>query len=227
MRMISFRSNVFSTALWLAIQLWPVSSLQSQTLATENAGLETLAAQGPALSLLPGTGGEDTGKTGLENKTETPASYIDPGLKTIVQVAIVVRDIEATSKRWGELLGMPVPEIRTTRPGQEVKVIYRGMPSDGQVKLTFFHLGQVVLELMEPVGDDTSWKEFLDTYGEGVHHLGFQVMDPGKTSAALEEAGYAMVHKGRYDSDDGTYIYHDTMKALGVIVELLHSDGRK
>ena len=179
------------------------------------------------LSLSSGAYTEEGGESNTAKNVETRTRHIDPGLKTIVQVAIVVRDIEATSKRWGELLGMPVPEIRTTRPGQEVKVIYRGMPSDGQVKLTFFHLGQVVLELMEPVGDDTSWKEFLDTYGEGVHHLGFQVMDPDKTSTSLEEAGYPMVHKGRYDSDDGTYIYHDTMKALGVIVELLHSDGRK
>lgn len=227
MRMMSFRSVACSTVLLLILQLWPVDSLQSQTLSLINSGPETIEAQSHVLSLFSVDGGDDAGETRPENKSESQANYIDPGLKTIVQVAIVVRDIEATSKRWGELLGMPVPEIRTTRPGQEVKVIYRGMPSDGQVKLTFFNLGQVVLELMEPVGDDTSWKEFLDTYGEGVHHLGFQVMDPGKTSAALEEAGYPMVHKGRYDSDDGTYIYHDTMKALGVIVELLHSDGRK
>ena len=33
---------------------------------------------------------------------------------------------------------MPVTEIRTTRPGHEVKEIYRGKPSEGQVKLTFF-----------------------------------------------------------------------------------------
>jgi len=39
---------------------------------------------------------------------------------------------------WAELLGMPVTEIRTTRPGHEVKEIYRGKPSEGQVKLTFF-----------------------------------------------------------------------------------------
>jgi catechol 2,3-dioxygenase-like lactoylglutathione lyase family enzyme len=151
-------------------------------------------------------------------------NYIDPGFDKLVQVAIVVKDIEAASKRWGELLGMEVPEIRTTRPGNEVDVIYRGKPSDGQVKLTFFVLGQVVIELMEPVGEGTAWKEFLDENGEGVQHLGFKVVDKVKASQALEKAGYPIIHQGRYDSDDGTYIYHDTQDALGVIVELLHSD---
>ena len=154
-------------------------------------------------------------------------SYHDPGLRKVVQIAVVVRDIEASSKLWAELLGMPVPEIRTTRPGNEVKQIYRGKPSEGQVKLTFFNLGQVVIELLQPISEGTSWKEWLDKKGEGVQHLGFQVVDPDKTSAELEKAGYPVFHKGRYDSLDGTYIYHDTQDALGVVIELLHSDQKK
>ena len=152
--------------------------------------------------------------------------YQDPGMKKVIQVAIVVRDIEASSKRWSELLGMPVPPIQTTRPGHEVKMVYRGKPSEGQAKLTFFNLGQVVLELIEPVGEGSSWKEYLDKKGEGVQHLGFQVADPDRASQALEKAGMPVLHKGRYDSDDGTYIYLDSLDSLGVVIELLHSDSR-
>ena len=162
-----------------------------------------------------------------QESTKSKITYHDPGLKKVVQVAIVVRDIEATSRLWADLLGMPVPEIRTTRPGNEVKEIYRGKPSEGQVKLTFFNLGQVVIELLQPISEGTSWKEFLDKKGEGVQHLGFQVVDPDKTSGELEKEGYPIFHQGRYDSDDGTYIYHDTQEALGVVVELLHSDPKK
>ena len=166
-------------------------------------------------------------ETGMPADSTLQTRYHDPGLKKVVQVAIVVRDIEASSKLWAELLGMPVPEISTTRPGHEVKEIYRGKPSEGQVKLTFFNLGQVVIELLQPISEGTSWKEFLDEKGEGVQHLGFQVEDPDKTSAELEKAGYPIIHQGRYDSDDGTYIYHGTLDALGVVVELLHSDTKK
>ena len=153
--------------------------------------------------------------------------YHDPGLKKVVQVALVVRDIEASAKLWAEMLGMPVPEISTTRPGHEVKEIYRGKPSEGQVKLTFFNLGQVVIELLQPISEGTSWKEYLDEKGEGVQHLGFQVEDLDKTSAALEKAGYPVLHKGRYDADNGTYVYHETLDDLGVVIELLHSDKTK
>ena len=155
--------------------------------------------------------------------TVAQKKYHDPGLKKVVQVAIVVKDIEASSKRWAELLGMPMPEIRTTRPGNEVDVIYRGKPSNGQVKLSFFILGDVVIELLEPITEGTAWKEFLDEKGEGVQHIGFKVVDKDKTMQELKNAGYPIIHQGRYDSDDGTYIYYDTQDALGVVVELLHS----
>ena len=166
----------------------------------------------------------------LENsiaEDSVESAYHDPGMEKVIQIAIVVKDIETAAKRWAELLGKPVPEIRTTRPGNEVKVIYRGKPSNGQVKLTFFVLGQVVIELLEPISGGTSWQEFMDEKGEGVQHIGFKVVDAVKASQALEEAGYPVFHQGRYDSDDGTYIYHDTQDALGVVVELLHSDEIK
>ena len=67
---------------------------------------------------------------------QTPAE-IDPGMKTVVQVAIVCRDVEATSKRWAALLGVDPPAIHLTRPGKEVKVMYRGRPSNGQAKIAF------------------------------------------------------------------------------------------
>jgi methylmalonyl-CoA/ethylmalonyl-CoA epimerase len=154
-------------------------------------------------------------------------AYHDPGMKVVTQVAIVCRDIDATSKRWAVMLGVNPPQIHTTKPGHEAKLMYRGRPSDGQAKLAFINLGQVTLELIEPVGGGTSWKEFLDTHGEGVHHIAFQPADPGRTIKALRDGGMPVVHEGRYDDDSGAYVYVDSAEALGVTLELLHSDAKK
>lgn len=148
-------------------------------------------------------------------------------MKTLVQVAIVTRDIEGSAKRWAAVLGMPVPSVTTTRPGHEVRVVYRGRPSSGQAKLAFFRLGQVVLELIEPVGGDTSWKQFLDQHGEGVQHLGFQVENLDAAIARAGRAGMPVLHRGRYDRDNGDYVYIDSEKPLGVTIEFLHSDPPK
>lgn len=151
-------------------------------------------------------------------------AYRDPGMKAVVQVAIVCRDVEATSKRWAAALGVRPPQIKTTKPGSEVKETYRGRPSEGQAKLAFINAGQVVLEFIQPVGENTSWKEFLDQHGEGVQHIAFQVADVNKS---IQSLGMPVLHQGRYDDDSGSYTYLDAAKALGVTLELLHSDPKK
>lgn len=164
---------------------------------------------------------------GTAASTQPPAADPDPGLKTLVQVAIVCRDVEATSKRWAATLGVEAPKIRLTRPGREVKVMFRGRPSDGQAKIAFFRVGQVSLELIQPVGRDTSWQEFLETSGEGVQHIAFQLVDLDKTVKRFESLGMPVVHQGRYDGDNGTYAYLNSQRALGVTLELLHSDPKQ
>src|ERR1017187_9214842 len=62
---------------------------------------------------------------------QTPA-YRDPGMKVVTQVAIVCRDIEATSKRWAAVLGVDPPRISTTKPGHGVKVMFRGHTTHGR-----------------------------------------------------------------------------------------------
>ena len=155
------------------------------------------------------------------------ASTIDAGMKSLAQVAIVTRDIEASAARWAAVLGQPVPKISTTRPGQEVKMQFRGKPANGQAKLAFLSVGQVTIELIQPVGADTSWRQFLDEHGEGVQHLGFNVQNLDQAVANAGKAGMPVLHRGRYDGDNGDYVYVDSAKQLGVTLELLHSDPKK
>lgn len=141
------------------------------------------------------------------------------GSTLLAQVAIVVRDIEEAARRWADVLGMPVPEVITTAPGSEVEQTYRGKPSDARAKLAFFNLGQVQLELIEPVGTDSVWYEVLERHGEGFHHIAFWVERMQRSVDFLKERGIAMVQRG--DMGEGQYAYFDAQERLGVILELL------
>jgi len=45
--------------------------------------------------------------------------YRDPGLRVVTQVAIVCRDIEATS--WAAVRGVDPPQTRTTKPAMKLR----------------------------------------------------------------------------------------------------------
>jgi methylmalonyl-CoA/ethylmalonyl-CoA epimerase len=155
----------------------------------------------------------------------------DPGFKTITQVALVTKDIEASAKRWAALLGVEVPPISTSRPGNEVHMMYQGKPSNSQAKLAFLKAGQVTVELIQPLGPGTSWMKFLKEHGEGVHHIAFNVQNLAKSENELKALGYDEIHRGRWagdsDSNNGTYVYFDSTKDLGLMIELLNADPKK
>lgn len=138
---------------------------------------------------------------------------------TVAQIAIVVHDIEEACKRWAKILGQPVPNVIITQPGNEVNMTYRGQPSNAQAKLAFFHLGQVQLELIEPVGEPSTWKEALDKNGESVHHIAFWTEDMQASAEFLKQHGIPLVQRG--DMGEGQYAYFDAQQQLGVQIELL------
>jgi catechol 2,3-dioxygenase-like lactoylglutathione lyase family enzyme len=150
--------------------------------------------------------------------------YHDPGFENIFQVAIICRDIEATSKRWAALLGVEVPKNFTTEPGTQRQMTFRGKPSDAQCKLAFIKRGDCTIELIQPLGGDSSWQEGLDQHGQSIHHIAFRVKDLENTLKACAELGFPQFHRGRFGGNDGTFAYVDSQEQLGATIELLSFD---
>src|ERR1035437_6722338 len=155
----------------------------------------------------------------------------DPGFKTITQVAFVTKNIEVSAKRWAALLGVEVPKISTTPPGNEVHMTYQGKPSNSRAKLAFLKAGQVTVELIQPLGPNISWMKLLNEDGEGVHHIAFNVQDLAKSEGEMKALGYDEIHRGRWSPDsasnNGSYVYFDSTKDLGLMIELLNADTKK
>jgi hypothetical protein len=137
------------------------------------------------------------------------------------QAAFVVGDIEAAVKRVAELFGVAVPRINTTDPADKAHTVYRGAATQAQAKLAFFQLGQVTLELIEPIGGPSTWREALQKNGEGFHHLAFQVADMDRAISHLRQKGCEVIQTG--DFTGGCYAYVDARPAVGCVIELLAS----
>lgn len=142
--------------------------------------------------------------------------------RVVCQVGLVVRDIRRSAERFAALFGLDVPEIIVTAPQEEAQTSYRGEPTPARAKLAFFELGQVSLELIEPDEHPSTWREFLETRGEGVHHLAFTIDGMGEAVSFLAGRGIPLVQRGEYTG--GRYAYLDGLAQLGVILELLEND---
>lgn len=138
----------------------------------------------------------------------------------VIQIGIVVRDIEQTAKDYAAFLGVPVPPIGITDAYEVSQASYHGKPTRSRAKQAFFDIGSCTqIELLEPDGEESTWREFLDTKGEGVHHIAFQIDGMEKMLQRCEDGGFPLVQKG--DWETGSYAYVDTQDKLKVLTELL------
>ena len=147
------------------------------------------------------------------------------GTKSVAQVGIIVKDIETTKKKWAEFLGVEVPPTYTGGEYAITQMEYKGNPApDAACFLAFFDVNEgFQIELIQPNEEPSTWREFLDTKGEGLHHIAFQIQGMKKMIMACEDFGMKLEQKGEYGDASGRYAYLSGEDNLKTLIELLES----
>jgi 4-hydroxyphenylpyruvate dioxygenase-like putative hemolysin len=144
------------------------------------------------------------------------------GTDVVVQIGIIVRDIEKAVEEYSKIFGVEKPEIIITDIYEKAKTQYKGSPTPARAKLAFFkNFKNVEIELIEPDENPSTWREFLDTHGEGVHHLGFLVKGTQKIIEDFKKNGIEVAQQGYYTG--GMYTYLDSFEKIKFIIELLEN----
>ena len=141
-----------------------------------------------------------------------------PGVRKIIQIAHVVKDIEKTMKKYYEILDIGPWSVYTFAPPGLRECTFKGKPSDATWELAIAWVGDIQFELMQPLSGEIVYTHFLDKKGEGIHHIKEWVDD---CAAAIEEyrkKGIEVIQSGKYDDDE--FYYLDTEPQLGVLYEL-------
>ena len=81
----------------------------------------------------------------------------------IEHIGIAVKSIEESLPYYENVLGFKCYAI------EEVE--------DQKVKTAFLKVGETKIELLEPTAEDSTIATFLETKGQGIHHIAFAVED--------------------------------------------------
>lgn len=168
--------------------------------------------------------GIDRMKGYLSDKPETVVSQEYKPLATplrkdqFIQVTIVVDDIQRAAKAWAALLDIPVPEIWVNhlQGNEENPYTYRGQDIPCDLQMCVIEMGDWVLELHQVDRMPSTFREFQDKHGFGVHHLGFEVGDArDEVIRELKEMGFDTERTvGIYPGSSWTIV--DSENVLGV-----------
>ena len=133
------------------------------------------------------------------------------GLGAIHHVAVVVRDMDAAVRFYHDTLGLALDSVVP-------------IPSDG-VRIAFLPVGPSRIELVEPVDASTGVARFLDTRGEGFHHVCFEVPDIAAALARMAAAGVELIDREPRRGAEGPVAFLHPRSCHGVLVELIEEAG--
>lgn len=136
----------------------------------------------------------------------------------VIQVAYVVRDIDRAMKNYWENFGIGPWEVYTFGPPAVRDSVVRGKPSDHTYLLAIARIHGVQLELMQPLTGRSIYDEFLESKGEGVHHIKLFFPSCGKALADFARKGIRVIQSGKIDEDE--FYYLDTERLLGYVLEI-------
>ena len=109
----------------------------------------------------------------------------------------------------------------------EARAVYHGKPTAVGCRLAIFQFDNIDVEFLEPGPEKSAWRDLLEDKGPGCHHIAFRTRNLTRRHAFLESNGHALLQRGEFDGGHGRYAYYDTVKDLGVMIELLEFDDDK
>ena len=93
--------------------------------------------------------------------------------------------------------------------------------AEQKVRVAMLHLGETMIELLEPTSADSPVAKFMEKNGPGIHHLAYEVEDIEAAIAKLITEGARMIDEKPRNGAHGTRIaFVHPKSSLGVLTEL-------
>jgi methylmalonyl-CoA/ethylmalonyl-CoA epimerase len=132
-------------------------------------------------------------------------------LGKVHHVALIVRSIDVALAFWRDSLGLSLDTVMD-------------IPQD-KVRIAFLAVGESKVELVEPTDDTTGVARFLESKGEGFHHVCFEVANLAETLIRLEVDGLELIDSSPRRGAEGPVAFIHPRSCHGVLVELIEAPG--
>ena len=131
-------------------------------------------------------------------------NYID-------HVGVAIKDIDAALKLFQQVFGTPPSEVEEL--------------ADQGVRATLIQVGQTRLELLEPLSEESAVGRFIQSRGEGLHHLALNVDDISSKLEVLKTLGIRLVDQEPREGLSGRIAFVHPSSLFGLLTELVESQA--
>lgn len=143
-----------------------------------------------------------------------------------IQVGVLTKDLEKYLKRLEETFGIGPWRISEYPPiGTNPFTEYMGEKGDFRAKFCFFNLGNIEIELIQPLSGNNIWDDFIEKHGNAIHHIKFLVDEHEPIKSYLYNKGYKIIQQGEGvgPNTGRVWAFYNTFDDIGFDVEIMNS----
>lgn len=127
-------------------------------------------------------------------------------IKKISHLGMAVNDLEEAREFYRSVFGLESSDPITG--------------GDGTIKVSMVEIGDVLIELLQPLGGEGVMAKFLEKRGEGFHHICYEVEDINAEIASLKAGGVEVLGEPKPGAE-GMSVFLHPHGTHGVLVELV------
>jgi methylmalonyl-CoA epimerase len=146
------------------------------------------------------------------HSSETTQQAVTPtGFIRIDHIGIVVQDLDAALQTYCQLLGF--------------RLLQRITIAEQLVEAAFLDAGNGTVELIAPTDTTSGTARFLQSRGEGTHHVCFEVEDIQEALSSLAAQGLRLIDEKPRQGVHGLVAFVHPKATHGTMIELLQRSG--
>lgn len=131
-------------------------------------------------------------------------------LKKIDHIGIAVQDLQEIKKTLSDAFEI-LPQFE-----EEV--------SDQKVKVIGYHIGESIIEYLQPTSPDSPIARFLKKKGTGIHHIAYRVDNLEATLQKLQDKGFQLIDTlPRCGAEGKKIAFIHPKSSNGILIELCES----
>lgn len=135
--------------------------------------------------------------------------------KTLSQVGIAVKNLEEVAGNYWEILGIGPWAVFDWEPPLVYDRKYHGQASPARERVAVTQVGDLQLELVQPIEGDSVYQDWIHERGEGLHHLNFLVDDVDEIAEKFLRQGFPSIQSGRFGQGNAfNYIDIKPLRAI-------------
>jgi len=139
----------------------------------------------------------------------------------LVQIGLVVRDLDKTMEQFKTLLGAEPHRVIEKSPAAPGPKYYLGEERDFYQRVALYEMNGIEFEILQPYNDQSALTDYLDTYGEGIHHVAFDTDNFEGFEKHLNENGVQLIQTGPNSRHPALkWGFFNTNDKLGTMIEV-------